>query len=350
MKQIIIWLLALGMCNINVSAQTRKPVRKTTQSKPSANPIPKDSREYQVGDDGFEWYKICKNGKYGAEDRNGNILVPTEYNKIEYQDFFGKGFCAKKDEYYSFYNPNGQCVIPFSRKYTDIVKMTKDNDPDIEKMMCQPFGTWYNCKKEGGFSVLCDINGKEVCKITTQSIGQLDIPHYAQGRFFWRVGVWDKNTKEYRYGILDGNGNVIIEPMLGLHSFPDSKGNFNDATGNAIANITSITTTKNPLEKNPYEKATVYTSSPSSRTSLSSNISNSNSESGVTTIVIEPKPTLQPMTEWVPCSVCGHNPGVCQTCAGMGESASGRPCISCRGSRKCHFCDGHGGRYQTVYR
>ncbi len=359
MKQtLLLMMLALGMCNINVSAQTKKPVRKpTTQTKQKANPIPKDSREYQVGDDGFEWYKVCKNGKYGAEDRNGNILVPTEYNKIEYQDFLGKGFYAKNGEYYSFYDPNGRCVIPFSRQYTSIVKCTKDNDPDIEEFMRQPFGTWYNCKKEGGFTVLCDINGREVCKIVAQSIGQLDIPHYIQGRFYWEVGVWDNNTNKFRHGILDGNGNVIIEPMLGLDFFPDNKGNFNDANGNAIANITSITTTKNPLDNNPYENTTLYSNYPSSSTSQSSktNSSSSNSETGTTqTVVVEHHRDQIPVQEWQQCPAC-YGSGQCSNvkCGGsgwyyIGDRAS--TCSMCHGSGKCSTCAGKGGHYITVYR
>lgn len=66
-----------------------------------------------------------------------------------------------------------------------------------------------------------------------------------------------------------------------------------------------------------------------------------------TTIVVEQH---GPVQVWVPCGACGHNPGVCQTCVGMGTSASGRTCISCHGTGKCHFCNGKGGHYQVQYR
>ena len=91
-------------------------------------------------------------------------------------------------------------------------------------------------------------------------------------------------------------------------------------------------------------------SSSSNSSTTTQNISNDNSNSETKTIVVEHHRDPVPVTEWVPCGACGFNPGVCQTCVGMGESASGRRCISCRGTGKCHFCNGQGGRYQTVYR
>ena len=54
--------------------------------------------------------------------------------------------------------------------------------------------------------------------------------------------------------------------------------------------------------------------------------------------------------KWVACSVCGHNPGVCQTCLGIGKTVDGQTCMSCKGSKKCRFCDGKGGSYQTAHK
>ena len=105
-------------------------------------------------------------------------------------------------------------------------------------------------------------------------------------------------------------------------------------------------------ESSTSSSRSISSSSSSSNTSQSSSSSGSNGNSGnkTTTVVVEHHHTPVPVTEWVPCGACGFNPGVCQTCVGMGESASGRRCISCRGTGRCHFCNGQGGRYQTVYR
>ena len=87
------------------------------------------------------------------------------------------------------------------------------------------------------------------------------------------------------------------------------------------------------------------TSSATHNSSMPSN--NSKSGNSTTTVVVEQH---GPVQVWVACGACGHNPGVCQTCVGMGTSASGRTCISCHGTGKCHFCNGQGGRYQVEYR
>lgn len=53
-----------------------------------------------------------------------------------------------------------------------------------------------------------------------------------------------------------------------------------------------------------------------------------------------------PAKKWVPCSACSHNPGVCQTCFGVGNTVDGQTCMSCHGTRKCHLCGGKGGHYK----
>jgi len=75
----------------------------------------------------------------------------------------------------------------------------------------------------------------------------------------------------------------------------------------------------------------------------------SGGNSSGTVIIEQPGRQPVPMQVWVPCAVCGHNPGVCQTCVGMGTTASGHKCISCNYTGKCHFCNGAGGHYETRY-
>ena len=115
-------MLTLGMICINVSAQTKKPVRGTAtqmrKNTATSKPVQKDSREYKVEDDGFEWYLVCKNGKYGAESRDGIMLVPTEYTKVVYFD----GFHTYMGEYSGYYNIKGKCIIPYNRQYNSILK------------------------------------------------------------------------------------------------------------------------------------------------------------------------------------------------------------------------------------
>ena len=326
MKQtLLLMVLALGMCSINTSAQTKKTVRNTT-TKAKATPL--NSREYQVEDDGFEWYLVCKNGKYGAEDRSGNILIPNEYTKIWYIHINSEPafFMAFMGDYLGAYLPNGKCIIPVSRKYNSI--WGHENDK---------FGSYYTYNKKNGFYGICDINGKQLFEAPYDKIE----PQYSNGKFFYEV--YKKVNGEDKYGIIDGNGNIVIP--LQKRKVYEISGDIYEITeelkGVIIGSTASINTTQNIFSAN---KGVIHTSSSSSSSS------DNDSGGGKTTIVVEHQHTPQPMTEWVPCGACGHNPGVCQTCVGMGESASGRRCISCHGTGKCHFCNGQGGRYQTVYR
>lgn len=357
MKQfIIIWLLALGICSINVSAQTKKPVKRTTSTqkttaKPAAKKAPQNSREFMMGDDGFEWYKVCKNGKWGVEDRKGELLVPYEFTDIVYIPFkmvanlvFGSGFMVKKDNDCGYYSREGRCIIPFTRHYKFVYKFADTEKPEI--------GTSYTCTLEHGVA-FCDADGKEVCRV--EGDYYYISPVYEKGKFYYQI-----QKEKDKYGIIDGDGNLIVEPKYEYVSTNDD-GEFGAYVGEGdnehrvvLAHFSSIRTTRNPFANNhfdlPSSSSSSSTASSSSSSSSSNSSSSNNSGGGTTTIVVEHQHTPQPMTEWVPCGACGHNPGVCQTCLGMGESASGRRCISCHGTGKCHFCNGQGGRYQTVYR
>lgn len=346
MKQTLLLLvLALGMCSINVSAQTKKPVRKaTTQTKQKANHATKDSREYQIGEDGYEWYKICKNGKYGAEDRNGYTIVPAEYEGIIYQIICYKcegyspveaGFVVHKGESRGWYNKSGKCIIPYTRGYKSIRKY------DDGKF---GYGTHYTFTRTDGGGI-CDKSGREIVAVKISNLVHIEMSHEEfDGRKYYDLLFSIQKNGENLWGIANTDGIIVIAPEQGF---------------NETLKLTTSRglTTRNPLSDNTREtlaeaegRAFGSSNASSSTTSSNSSSSSNNSGGGTTTIVVEHQHTPQPMTEWVPCGACGHNPGVCQTCLGMGESASGRRCISCHGTGKCHFCNGQGGRYQTVYR
>lgn len=84
-------------------------------------------REYKVVNDGLEWYKVTRkvNGqtKYGAEDRYGNMIVPTEYDYMWYSSNDNPqltGFGPGKGKFTAWQNKSGKCVIPYSMVYTYI--------------------------------------------------------------------------------------------------------------------------------------------------------------------------------------------------------------------------------------
>lgn len=314
MKQnvIILIVLALGVCSISISAQTKKqtPVKKTKVC------IPKNSKEYRVEMDGFEWYKVRKDGKVGAEDRNGKVLVPCEYDDVGYNnsaavDGVPSGFWAYKSKYKGWYDYDGKCIIPYTRKYTNIFKYKRDY-----------FGIYYECEKENHV-ILCDINGKEVCSVPFDlnkitAVTPMFDSNYNVFYFVLHYG------RDDLYAIADGNGIIV--------SGPDK-----ESTNIGVC-CSLVTTNINPLADNIF-KAT------------QSNNKN-DSDSKTSTVVVEHKRDPVPVQEWVQCTACWGST-ICPNCAGSGTVYVGsnlHRCSRCGGRKICTSCSGKGGRYYTVYK
>ena len=169
-------------------------------------------REYKTENDGFEWYFIEKDGKEGAEDKYGKTIIPCEYNGVSYHPFkeLSDGrkislpyFHAMKEDDYSekwydgIYSQEGKLIIPTNRKYDFISGHYFE--------FKQPYFFFHN--KSGGMGI-CDANGKEILFIHDIVFDESnDIsPVFHAGRFFY---MFKKNGM---YGIMDGNGNIVIEP------------------------------------------------------------------------------------------------------------------------------------------
>ena len=182
MKQkLLLMVLALGMCSISVAQMTK---------------------EFQVGDDGFKWYKTSTDGKVGAEDIYGNTIVPCEYQIINYKgnqyDFDPKWFKVSyrdnSDWTYGAYTANGRYVIPISRHYNYINGHIEDNF------------TYYDFEKKGIGCGICDVNGREVVFIEGTSYIE---PDYKAGKFYYKI------KKDGLWGVADGNGKIIIK-IIGI--------------------------------------------------------------------------------------------------------------------------------------
>jgi len=349
MKQILLLVLALGMFSNNVSSQTKKSTTKRTvqakitKSKPQSSKDVKKvadnvSREYHKEEDGMEWYKVCKNGKWGVEDKDGKILVPIENSWINYSHSqgFGPGFEVKKNDDAGYYSPNGELVIPFSRHYRRISKVNTSA------------GTYYSARTEKELHlVLCNESGEEVCQID----GYRWInPYYQGGKFFYIASLG-----EFQDVVLDGNGNQIFGPGKYIGCAKD--GNFYDKLAEPepkeLGSLSSISTTINPFAKT-VRRGITYTSSSSSSNSSNNNNSSSstNSKSGTSTINVEHHRDPVPVQEWVQCTACWGST-ICPNCAGSGTTYIGsnlHRCSRCGGRKICTSCSGKGGRYITVYK
>ena len=342
MKQIImLTMLALGMICINGSAQTKKLVRRTAtqvrKNTSTSKPVQKDSREYKV-EDGFEWYLVCKNGKYGAEDRSGNILVPTEYTKVSYSMQGNlKYFHVTIGEYDGIYDLTGKCLIPHSRQY-HIGWILEETEEGL--------GTYYRLCK-GRFvgnsyitlcEVICDSKWKEIINMKDVNIW----PKYdLQERSFYFYFIKDNN-----HGIADSKGHLIINPTPmedGEWIYYDGKEGYffcnKKNKKKILAYVSSEKLKDNPFKDNFTESSNSSAHSPSS--------SNSNSGNSTTTVVIEQH---GPVQVWVPCGGCQFEPGRCTYCHGSGWGYNNRLCTRCGGNGKCTICGGTGGQNEVQYR
>ena len=326
------------------------------------------SRECKVENDGFEWYKITKkekySDKYGAEDRYGNVLLPTAFSSIDYQPLeeyswgtSGCGFMVDNGTiagHKAYYLRNGKCIIPFTRKYTYISKSTEDK-----------FGTYYNCSSWGGEKTICDSKGKVIVSVNE---GKPSIrPVYNHGIFYFSI---TRYSPEIGHGIIDANGKTIVEPKyekdISLSKDGRSFG-YTDSAGKwvSLALVTTMSTKLNPFANNPKEdpEATtlVATPQPSNRTPVSNHTGNSGntqttSNSQTQTIVVEHHRDPVPMQEWQACWACGGMGTMgCDNCGGSGTKYIGdrlHRCSRCNGGGiiPCNICHGNKGQYITVYR
>ena len=324
------------------------------------------SRECKVENDGFEWYKITKKEKYsdkfGAEDRYGNVLLPTAFSSIDYQPLeeynwgtSGCGFMVDNGTiagHKAYYLRNGKCIIPFTRKYTYISKSTQDE-----------FGTYYVCTSWGGEQTICDSKGKVIVSVKEGSPSIS--PVLRSGIFYFSITNYRPNIG---HGIIDGNGKVVVEPKYekGISLSKDGRSfGYTDSSGKwvSVASITDMSTKANPFANNPKEdpEATtlVATPQPSNKAPVNNNANsgrqNTSSNSQTQTIVVEHHHDPVPVQQWQACFACGGMGTMgCDNCGGGGTKYIGdrlHRCSRCngRGIIPCNVCYGNKGQYITVY-
>lgn len=337
-RTLLLMMLALGMCSINVNAQTKKPATKNTTQKEATKPIPKDSREYQVGDDGFEWYKVCKNGKWGAEDRNGNTIVPAEYDGIMYDvgcytcvgySPVQAGFYVRKGGHRGWYNKSGKCVIPYSRQYMYIRKYDSED-----------YGTYYAFTKDGGGGI-CDINGRVVVNVSIDNLRHIEVSQTFEGNKRYYLLFFVDNL----VGIADANGKIVVTPEFEYNGHQTELENLiNDR----------VKTTNNPLSGNHRESLADAEGTQGGQNHPIAGQPQQQSN-GTTTVVVEHHRDPVPVQQWQACFACGGMGTMgCDGCGGSGTKYRGDKLVRCfrcngQGLIPCNICYGNKGQYITVY-
>ena len=228
--------------------QSRTSIR--ISGKVKAN-IPKEQEIKEK--DGTIWYRIFRNGKFGAKDINGNEIIPAEYKKVSYYyhdgEYVSRGFKVIDNSFCEgFYSITGKNVIPISRGYSH-----------VDKISSKEFGTFYIFKKDN-IAGFCDINGKEVIRFPFSYEKCSIIPHSEGGKFYITylhahnfLGITDGTS-----GIIDGKGNTVVEPVDGVITLNKETSSFeyySDEENKTVScgRLSDIKTTRNPLANNPVE-------------------------------------------------------------------------------------------------
>ncbi len=236
MKQtFLLIVLALGMCSASLAQVEKK---------------------YRIEEDGFEWYRIEEgsypNKKYGAEDKNGKVLVPCQYSFVYYHSaehyvrlpYFSCDIENSSKRVVGVYSIDGKCLIPTSRNYTSLYGWEG------------AFIDHFTVEREGIGKGVCDVNGREL--IFVNDIEYIS-PGYSNGKFFYDF------KKNGLMGLMDGNGKIIIEPkykrIYSITSMYDEyiEGENENGERIKIAPSSIVTTTQNLLGK--YEKPSSSSSS-----------------------------------------------------------------------------------------
>lgn len=221
-----------------------------------ANGQTREKKFYCHGDFLSSWYLTCKDGKYGAEDINGNEIIPVRYAVVSLPEAFSHYPCfIAKDVksytgYEAVYDIKGKLVIPLSRRYRV-----------IEKGESSEFGTYYTCTNNeyNNYMVICDKDGKEVCTIYPERVVGRIIMFYLYyiNNTFFIIALVDTSKPNSKEGVInrilfDGNGKIIKDTRNGDFTVRDGK-LYDLKNGKLIPSTTRILTTKNPLRHNSKE-------------------------------------------------------------------------------------------------
>ena len=229
---LLILVLALGMCSINVSAQTtrRTPVRKTSSTSPTTATT---SKYRQLGQDGYIWYKVKKGKFFGAEDAEGKEIVPALYDDVEYEcqnykesysdwseEFSTKWFHVKNGDNSGYYDIKGKCLISTDR-YSGNYRI---GIPVIDVHYMEKMYLYIS--KDNKIGVL-DMQGREVIPPIYDQIHNNGFSYMSgrvqnEGKRYGAFMIVDQSYP--RWGFTDLNGKIILYPsenklgaVLGIH-------------------------------------------------------------------------------------------------------------------------------------
>lgn len=192
----------------------------------SATTKPNVPGEKQTGKDGFVWYKQSSGGKYGALDEMGNVIVPTQYDEIEYKyddlHHFTHYFKVKNGDHMGAYTRKGYCVVKPEQGW--------DNVECHSNLHGKVSWSLFKCSWNEAtlhmdiFSAMTDAHAKKyVIKPTKGMFIHMDKVYVKNYNYFGENETADevvfycrtdsdgRSTEEFA-GLIDMDGNYIIYP------------------------------------------------------------------------------------------------------------------------------------------
>ena len=325
----------------------------------------------------YGWLYIARNVAswgYRLISPRGKDLFSQDYDEIA---IHGNGnYKVRKGNYYGIVSEQGKVLIPTVRQYVDIA--------DYDKNF-----SGFRFKKDNRYEGTCNALGEQI-SISQRPMSESEVMASIKSRGGYDdVTAWDnggtkffKVRKNYRYGLTDRNGNVIIPTEMedlgtagtgyvkfkingywGIMNYqgrtivPTSKGY--TYIGNYVSSQRTFPYTmqgyKGEVGADGVERSRISTASNPSASSSSNSYRNETTTQTQTPqkVIIEHREQPRhpvPVQEWVECAAC-HGSGQCHVCLGSPNNLGrGFTCLTCGGRGICTHCGGRCGQYVTVYR
>ena len=346
MKQkVLMMVLALGMLCINVSAQTKKQStakRTTTTRSTNSQQGGQVMKFKQVGEDGYVWYKLKRGSLCGARDAEGNNIIPIKYDDVAYicaiekyahndgsyerdrQD--GKHyFNVTKGKAKGVYTREGRLVISTDKNYGSIY---------LEISYIKP--CWVISTQNSEFrNGILDMKGNIVIQPGKYKVAR---------PFYCGLIVTDYSDKE---GICDWNGKIVIpcqyESCWVEYKDGKYKLTYRESKNAEWKSKTISFNTSSKFDYQTYDNLCYNYNAPSSNSSSSSSSSSSTKKEEEKKVEVVVK-----QQQWIPCEDCGGT-GKCKYCQDgwVNFGYEWERCWVCMGLKGvCTICRGRRGYYK----
>lgn len=166
------------------------------------------------------WFvRFENNGKYGLKDRNGEIIIPAEYDSINTSGWVGRGWNIKKEDKWGAVNERGEWIF----------------DCEYDSIVAHPNGGHFLTKN--GKVGFCDSSGNMV---TDFIYDKLDY-QYGAG---WEGAIAKLNGK---WGCIDNTGEITI-PIIYDSVYLGHKGVVRIEKGGKYGFINTVDNISIPIE------------------------------------------------------------------------------------------------------